>query len=434
MHTGLQVAGGAVLLLAVVLGVSAMTAADPAPERSAHGPTYVTSQGAVEGFGGPAAVTKVSATGEVAWKRAGDVVSYHGVATAELPNGTRVVLVSYLERTDTGCGPYASPCGRTGWRMLDVDNPGRVYHDWWMPVRSGKFSEIHDVEYLPDRDAVLVADMDRERIFTVKRESGEIDWQWNASELYTPPADPTRRDWLHINDVDRIGPGRYLVSVRNANQLLVMTRSVGVTEVINRDQDPADDGDCRTLGHELVGEDVRCGDRDLLDHQHNPQWLGEGRILVADSEGNRVVEIQRRSDGSWREAWSVDSAGGVPLRWPRDADRLPNGHTLITDTRNDRIVQVNRSGRLVWSHSVNHSEPYAAIRNGTEYPAGPPVESASAAGGSFNVAQLDRLYRTVDWFLRLPAWFGELQFLASLVAGVVVLWGLAWPLVCGIRP
>ena len=38
------------------------------------------------------------------------------------------------------------------------------------------------------------------------------------------------------------------------------------------------------------------------------------------------------------------------LDWPRDADRLPNGNTLITDSRNGRIIEVTPSGEVVWSY------------------------------------------------------------------------------------
>ena len=52
-----------------------------------------------------------------------------------------------------------------------------------------------------------------------------------------------------------------------------------------------------------------------------------------------MVELHERN-GSWEVAWGVDSAQEVRFDWPRDADRLPNGNTLITDSRNNRVVEV----------------------------------------------------------------------------------------------
>jgi hypothetical protein len=102
---------------------------------------------------------------------------------------------------------------------------------------------------------------------------------------------------LHINDVDVIGEDRYLVSVRNANQLLIIERGRGVVEVINEDDD-RNDASCRGSGQlrDTDGDrDVRCGDPSILDHQHNPQYLEEGAILAADSENDRVVELTKRA-------------------------------------------------------------------------------------------------------------------------------------------
>lgn len=192
--------------------------------------------------------------------------------------------------------------------------------------------------------------MEHERIFTV--EGGEVTWEWNASSFYDAPPDPTTTDWLHINDVDVIDKGRYLVSVRNANQIVIVQRGSGVVDVINEDTSDTNDASCRGSGqladYDRDGE-VKCGDPTVLDHQHNPQWLGDGAVLVADSENDRVVELHRTTNGGWRPEWTLEGAGGIAFNWPRDADRLPNGNTLITDTLNRRIVEVNESGEVVWS-------------------------------------------------------------------------------------
>jgi hypothetical protein len=113
------------------------------------------------------------------------------------------------------------------------------------PVKARKNSEIHDVERLQTGE-YLLTDMEYERIFTVK--DGEVTWQWNATSFYNAPRNSTTTDWLHINDVDVIGTGRYLVSVRNANQLLVVERGEGVGEVINEDTTDSNDANCRKSG------------------------------------------------------------------------------------------------------------------------------------------------------------------------------------------
>jgi len=204
--------------------------------------------------------------------------------------------------------------------------------------------------------------MDRDRIFTV--DGDQITWQWNASSFYEAPEDPTRRDWLHINDVDVVDESHYLVSVRNANQILLIERGEGVAEVINADDGGSDDT-CLGRGKLFDADgdgDVRCGDPAVLYDQHNPQWIDDGAVLVADSENDRVVELHRNEEsGDWEPAWTLTEAEGVELNWPRDADRLDNGNTLITDTRNARLLEVTPNGTVVWSHRTG-GIPYEAER------------------------------------------------------------------------
>lgn len=51
------------------------------------------------------------------------------------------------------------------------------------------------------------------------------------------------------------------------------------------------------------------------------------------------------------------------LQWPRDADRLPNGNTLITDTAGNRVIEVGPDGDLVWGVEIKGG--YEAERLGT---------------------------------------------------------------------
>jgi hypothetical protein len=228
-------------------------------------------------------------------------------------------------------------------------------------VRTSKNSELHAVEPLPS-SVIAIADMEYERIAVV--EDGSIVWQWNASVFYDAPRDPTKRDWLHINDVNYIGDDRFLVSVRNANQLLVIERGAGVVEVIINTPAGATPSKCGAAG-ERVDYDgdgtVRCGNPAVLERQHNLQWLGKGAVLVADSDNNRIVELHRTPNSSWAAVWIVRGAGNMPFFWPRETDRLPSGTTLISDTWNQRILEINASGQVLWSTRTD-PQPYEADR------------------------------------------------------------------------
>ena len=408
---GAAFVGAGVVLFAVTIVVSAAVA--PAPPTAdgatgtgngtADGPlTLVGSQGGGTGLHDHGSVYLLSGD-DVAWRAAG-AGSYFDATM--LDNGS--VVAGFMSGGYADCGRYDAPCARTGFRVIDPTPTPHVVSEFSFPVRTRKNSEVHDVEPLPSGGYVFT-DMDAERIAVVR--NGSIAWQWNASSFYDAPADPTRTDWLHINDVDRIGDGRYLVSVRNANQLLIVERGAGVVEVINEDESP-DDG-------------ARTGDADVLNHQHNPQWLGDGAVLVADSENNRVVELHRTDDGDWRVAWRLNGAGGRQFRWPRDADRLPNGNTLITDSLGERIVEVNRDGEVVWSYRTPYV-PYEADR----LPAGETVGAASYEGGGGDPVGIRvplltpaviGLHATFPW---LPRWIAEPQIAVTVVSAALALAGV----------
>jgi hypothetical protein len=423
---GTALVAGGVALFVATLAVSALlaptigVAADDGTRQ-----TLVGSQGGGPGWHKYGSVYLLNGT-DVAW-REDSADSYFDVQ--RLDNGT--VLAGFMHSGYEDCGPYESPCTHTGFRIVDPDADGgpAVVHEYGFPVRTEVNSEIHDAEPLPDGGFVMT-DMDRERVLIV--ESGDVVWQWNASELYDEPTDPTRTDWLHVNDVDRIGDGRFLVSVRNANQLVIVQRTDDggseVVEIVN--EDPGGSDDSCTKNNQLRDTDgdgdVRCGDPDVLNHQHNPQWLGEGAVLVADSDNDRVVELHRTDGGDWEPAWVYDSTPALDLRWPRDADRLPNGNTLITDTLNRRVIEVTPNESVVWSVETDRI-PYEADRVPRELRGGLRKYGSDAHGdepaeksGSVLSMLVVGVRAVAPW---APVWFAEPQIGLSLVSLALVLAG-----------
>ncbi|MFB6297459.1 MAG: hypothetical protein ABEH56_02945 [Salinirussus sp.] len=411
----LLVAGPLLFVLTVAVSAGIAPTLDPAGETGER--TLVGIQG-----GGPE------------WKKKGRVAMYAGtdrewvVSNADsyfdvtwLGNGS--VLAGYHTNGNRECGRFAAPCARTGFRELAAGS-GSVRTQYSYPVRGITNSEAHDVEPLGG-NRFLVSDMEYERLRIV--ENGTVVWQWNASSFYEAPPDPTRVDWLHLNDVDVIGEGRYLVSVRNANQLLIVERGAGVQEVINADPPGSDDDSCLEnsgFADRDGDDDVRCGDPGVLDHQHNPQWLGPGAVLVADSDNNRAVELHER-DGRWRPVWQVSELAGVTMDWPRDADRLPNGNTLITDTFNRRVVEISPNGSVVWGIRTELI-PYEADR----LPAGERVGGPTIGGeGTVRAPNSDlplltpALVGIQAVYPRLPFWYREPQLALTGLALLLVVGG-----------
>jgi len=71
--------------------------------------------------------------------------------------------------------------------------------------------------------------------------------------------------------------------------------------------------------------------------------LANGNTLIADSGGNRVIEVKPDKTIAWQY-------GAGKLSSPHHATRLANGNTLITDNGNKRIIEVDGKGVLVASY------------------------------------------------------------------------------------
>ena len=185
----------------------------------------------------------------------------------------------------------------------------------------------HDVDRVgPDR--LAVADIARDSIFVVDTTTGERTYEWSAQSAYDLESGGSfPHDWTHLNDVESLPDGRYMVSLRNQDSVVFVDPGSGV--------DPA-----WTLG---TDDDDR-----ILNEQHNPDYIPAGdrpAVLVADSQNDRIVEY-RRQGGAWTRTWTWTDGD---MAWPRDADRLPNGHTLIGDTNSGRVLEVDTDGDVVWA-------------------------------------------------------------------------------------
>jgi len=324
-----------VLLASIVIasfGTSAALTADYAPpeiqagtvEEPANGTTYV----AVQGFHFQGEDNKKKpARLVVAGPKAQPEWIYNGskrgaswfYSTDPLPNGNLLVV-------------NTAP-GRTLVYELDPDTNERVWQ------QNFSITDTHDVDLISG-DQLLVANMreydngtSNDRLFIYDLSEDRIVWEWYFKDHYPNSTDGgMSEDWTHVNDVDKIDDGEYLVSPRNFDEVIVVNRSTkNITMRLGTDENHS-----------------------VLNEQHNPQYLesedGTPTILVADSENDRVVEyscVNRTAAGdcNWERVWTV---GDDQLNWPRDADRLPNGNTLIVDSLGHRVIEVTPTGEIVW--------------------------------------------------------------------------------------
>jgi hypothetical protein len=79
--------------------------------------------------------------------------------------------------------------------------------------------------------------------------------------------------------------------------------------------------------------------------------LPSGRILIPEYRTNRVAEYAPDGKLTWQAS----------VRFPTSASRLPNGNTLVVSMVEQRVVELNRSGDVVWEFRTD-GRPWRARR------------------------------------------------------------------------
>ena len=260
-------------------------------------------------------------------------------------------------------------------------------------------------------------------LYQLNLSTGEIEWEYRFKAHFPRSAGSGySKGYTHLNDVDVVDNGTtVLASPRNFDRVVLIDKATK---------------DLRwTLGEE--------DNYNILNEQHNPVLLGLDPpvVLVADSENRRVIEYQRLSNGTWAQTWTfkpldlaeTDGFGTKDLQWPRDADRLPNGNTLITASGAGHVLEVTPDKEVVWSVSeIEKVYEAERLRYGDE-PQGPPMTelrdatlsvekentAAEASGGLLSV--IGEYYTLASWVL--PAWVTQAAFYSLHVA---LFLGLVW--------
>ncbi len=412
-----RLAAGVVLVLAVAVLVQGMltaprtASAETVPEAEPRDNVTVVTESAKYGT-------------IIAWNPDGSLLYYEDEHTkyfdVDPVEGTKYTVEYAATDTIHTKGPTCSepPCTRNLVERANLSTgETEVVYERHDPAEHA--GEWHD-HVRVNETHILVADMIHDQVLLVDTETGIIDWGWDGqSDFEVTSGGPYPTDWMHLNDVSLLDDGRIMVSLRNHDQVVFIEPGQGVQE------------------NWTLGTD---GDHDTLYEQHNPDYIPEERggpaVLVADSENGRIVEYQR-VDGDWEQSWEWSDDR---IQWPRDADRLPNGNTLVSDTNGKRIFEVNPEGEVVWQVPLTH--PYEAERLGTGDESATGHSAASlgltsrtegGGGTSGDLGITDFLWGFVEflfppWVVNgiiyvAPVWMGKPQFLA---AGVGVLTLLGW--------
>ena len=259
---------------------------------------------------------------------------------------------------------YLYPSGEL---LAVFENVGLIKLDWdsnllW--TYSG--GAHHDLEVTPSGE-ILVVTQELRRFPPIDPDEGVVD---NSIAVLSPDGvelrrvsildciansdykallghTPRRIDVLHTNTIERLdgaqaGNG---AAFREGN-LLVSIRATDTVGII--------DFDAKSLVWAVTG---------MWNAQHQPTFVSNGNVLVFDNyagpDRSRVVEMDARTQAV---VWSYPGPNDPSIfsNGSGSCERLPNGNTLISISREGRAIEVTPEQEIVWEF-VN---PHQFVENG----------------------------------------------------------------------
>lgn len=320
-------------------------------------------------------------------------------------NGGRIgdVGVQLEDSGDARGGIYAN--GTIG--QLDWD--GERVWEWGDQAPGGAARQNHDWELLPSGNRLILATVPRavpglgdhivgDQGLIEVTPSGEIAWQWLAGDhldefgfsaagwealrqtVARDPEDPW--GYLEMNSAKSLGSNRWhdadpgtvfqpdniLISFRKANIIALIDKASGAVVWRLGPYYAAESG----AQHQRINVHKVPRALDQTSGQHNPHLIapnlpGGGNILVFDNQGgagyppapigiyagSRILEIDPATQEIvWQ--YTAEDSGLPPWEFfssfVSNAQRLPNGNTLITEGMRGRLFQVTPGGDVVWEY------------------------------------------------------------------------------------
>ena len=223
---------------------------------------------------------------------------------------------------------------------------------------------IHDSDMLPNGN-LIIADTWNDLVYEVDIDDPKnIIWKWdarNASDVnwtkfandrgwsdfpFFESSNPILGPWAYVNDVDFINGSKF---GRNYDSLLLSLRNLDLVIEVNYSD-----------SKEIVWWYGQPNNSTLLNHQHEPDRIDNGNTIICDSENNRVIEINSTTKEIVWELKLKFPYG--KFRWVRDCDDIGNGLRLITDSGNNRLLVYDTKSRKIIKEIRNPwlSTPYEA--------------------------------------------------------------------------
>jgi hypothetical protein len=210
-------------------------------------------------------------------------------------------------------------------------------------LADGRWAFLHFDPFEAEPGVTRLGDV----VILLNREGTAIEWEWRGRD-HIPWTDVNEedmkvnelglgQDWTHSNAITFDDAGtKVLLNVRNLNRIYKIDVATKQVDWIMGD-----------------GGDFGEG---LWDHSHDPQFLGDNRVLIFDNgyrrpspQFSRVIEVEfdpsaRTAEMVWEYRESPDfysfALGSV--------QQQDNGNVFITDGTNGRLLEVTRDKQKVW--------------------------------------------------------------------------------------
>ena len=265
---------------------------------------------------GYASIVEVAADGEVLWRYdlPEELDEFGSVFDVE-PTADGTILFVVLGR-----GVY------------EVNRGGEMV--WWHEDAYAS----HDVDRLANGNTLYTRGLapEGEALVVEITPAEETVWSWDglddfASEPFAGFADEMDA-WAHPNAVTRRADGSTDVCLRNFNTVV----NVSASGALNSEVTFTAGAGMRSIATQGVTGGARPHDATMLDDR---------TLLVALRDPHQVVEIDTIA-GTTGWSWHLAEDADEPDAAFRDADRLPNGNTLVTGAR--RVYEIAPDGEVLW--------------------------------------------------------------------------------------
>jgi hypothetical protein len=210
-------------------------------------------------------------------------------------------------------------------QVVGVDAAGGLLSFDFNAARAGS-PNFRPVDCFNYRDGVqlrlLITDSGDHRVILVNFETQAILWQYGGTQGAGP------------NQLS--GPSD---AVRLPDSARVLICDTGNNRVILVNQDTK----------EIVWSSSGIALNGPVDVEYSSE--DGGAFLITDQNNHQVILV-RRSDKQVLFRYGetgVSGSGNNQLNAPADADLLPSGNVLICDTGNNRLIEVNRQGQIVYT-------------------------------------------------------------------------------------